>query len=74
MDDRIGGSMKCQLCGETSETFGTLIDPVGHKWRICKFCIEWWWDNRQELNVTQRARSIIVEELLTKLRRLLEND
>ena len=72
MDARIDGMTTCQLCGERRERVGKLIDPNRHTWIICDLCINWWWDNRQEMNLVERHKQIAVNEIMGNLRKLLE--
>jgi hypothetical protein len=72
MDARMDGMTTCQLCGERRERTGKLIDPNGHSWVICDLCINWWWDNRQEMSSIARHRAIAVDEIIQNLRKVLE--
>lgn len=40
----------CQLCYKPAESFGTLVDPNGHAWLICKGCIDSLWADKQAYN------------------------
>jgi hypothetical protein len=53
---------------------GKLIDPNKHSWDICDLCINWWWDERQEVNSIARHKEAALDRIMANLRKVLEED
>jgi len=49
--------MSCQVCFTVPDDgrFGSITDLNGHKWRVCKACIDSLWRDRHAMN-TQDER------------------
>lgn len=61
----------CHVCYETKERFGVLIDPVGHKWRICQDCLNALWQDRQAMNQLdekEKQEAEALDRVFAKLR------
>jgi len=64
----------CQLCFRVHTRFGTLVDPVGRVWLLCKDCITSLWADRQALNqeeVEKERQEVAVDAALNELRKML---
>lgn len=59
----------CQVCFNDETRFGTLVDPNGHTWLVCRNCINQLWEKAQALNqVAPDKIQLAIEALREALR------
>jgi len=62
----------CQVCFKDNHRFGTLVDPNGHTWLVCKNCINKLWQDAQA--ILQEDHQDKIEAAIDVLRKALKKE